>query len=35
MWKEYEKRKREEREAKLLEVQKAEIAAAIKESDQS
>ncbi len=33
--KEYEKRKREEREAKLLDVQKTEIAASVKESDQS
>jgi len=33
--KEYEKRKREEREAKLLDIQKAEIAASMKESDQS
>ncbi len=33
--KEYEKRRRDEREAKLLDIQKAEISAAIKESDQS
>ena len=33
--KEYEKRKREEREAKLLDIQKAEVTTTVKESDQS